>query len=390
MKKIISKILLIMASLLVTMPLQAQTPAAEAPSTFNAELQKLAQHLLQGKQGSIVAIEPSTGRVLALASHDKVEDGVNRAISAVYSPGSTFKVAQTLEMVTEGTLTPQTQFACHKGFWKDHIHIGCHKHASPLMLTEALAQSCNSYFCQAFQQMIDNRVVYPDKYQALLTWKKYMQSFGFGRKLGIDMPDEAEGVIPGPALLARNYRAWNGTTIMWIGMGQGEVKATPLQLCNLAAMVANRGWWITPHVHDAAPGQTLDSMFTRHHQSLASAEAIHLVIKGMRGCVAHGTATAINTQRYAICGKTGTAENTGNDHSAFIGFAPMNQPRVAVCVYVENGGFGADLAAPLAALIIEQAVTGKLSEASKARARRWQRKQVLITPVEVPVNFDDL
>jgi len=177
---------------------------------------------------------------------------------------------------------------------------------------------------------------------------------------------------------------------MWMGMGQGEVTTTPLQLCNLAAVIANRGHYFTPHVRESAHDSTGTGTLAARHQSMVSAKAFDIVIQGMRACVANGTAASINTPDYKICGKTGTAENEGADHSIFMGFAPMEQPKIAVSVYVENGGFGADLAAPLAALIMEQYLTGKLSEKSQHIARKWASKKVKITPVEVPLNFDDL
>lgn len=363
---------------------------ADGPLTIDTTLQRLGDLLLNGKQGSIVAIEVKTGRLLALVSRDKVNDSINRAISMTYSPGSTFKTAQTLEMVSEGTLTDSTTYPCHKGFYFNRIHIGCHPHRSPLALVQAIGQSCNSYFCKAFQEMIDNRKVYASQFEALSRWDTYMHSFGLGKPLGIDMPGEAGGLIPDNSYLHQTLRRWNGTSIMWMGMGQGEVKVTPLQLCNLAALIANRGWFVTPHIHEATARHPLDSAFIRRHQAMGTEEAYRLVVKGMRACVVSGTAASINRSDFAICGKTGTAENQGDDHSIFMGFAPMDDPKVAVSVYVENGGFGADLAAPLAGLMLEQCVNGKLSEKSRDRALRWSKKNVKITPVEVPVTFDNL
>ena len=356
---------------------------------LDPKLQGLARQLLQGKQGSIVAIEPATGRIKCLVSHDKVDDGVNRAISKVYSPGSTFKTAQALEMLSEGTLTPEKTYPCRRGFYFNRIHIGCHAHKSPLSLVPAIGQSCNAYFCKAFQEMIDNREAYLTKYKAINRWAAYMHSFGLGRPLGSDLPGEAGGCIPDSAYLQRTHpHGWNGTTIMWVGMGQGEVTTTPLQLCNLAAIIANRGWYVTPHIH--LPQHEPDSTVYKLHHSMGTQEAYATVTKGMRMAVVNGTAASINNAQYRICGKTGTAENQGKDHSIFMGFAPMEKPMIAVSVYVENGGFGADLAAPLAALIIEQAINGQLSTASKQKAKRWSSHQVKITPVEVPINLDDL
>lgn len=358
--------------------------------TIDGQLQQLATRLMRNKQGSIIAIEPSTGRILALVSHDRVDAGIDRAISAVYSPGSTFKVAQAMEMCSEGTLTADKSYPCNKGFYFNRIHIGCHSHRAPLSLVQAIGQSCNSYFCKAFQEMIDNRKAYLTKYRAVNRWAHYMHSFGLGRKLGVDLPNEASGAIPDSASLNAHHGNWNGTTIMWVGMGQGEVKTTSLQLCNLAALIANRGYYFIPHIHDSTANRPLDAKYLVPHHALVTSEAMHLVVQGMRACVVNGTAASINTSTYAICGKTGTAENEGHDHSIFMGFAPMDHPKIAVSVYVENGGFGADLAAPLASLIMEQYITGKLSEASEKKASRWENKTVKVTPVEVPVNFDDL
>lgn len=358
--------------------------------TIDDRLQQLATRLMRNKQGSIIAIEPSTGRILALVSHDRVDAGVDRAISAVYSPGSTFKVAQAMEMLSEGTLTAERTYPCNKGFYFNRIHIGCHVHRSPLSLVQAIGQSCNSYFCKAFQEMIDNRVAYPTQFRAVNRWARYMHSYGLGRKLGVDLPNEAAGTVPDSSSLNAHHSRWNGTTIMWVGMGQGEVKTTSLQLCNLAALIANRGYYFIPHIHDASEHHPLDNKYLVPQRALVTPEAMRLVVEGMRACVESGTASSINTPDYAICGKTGTAENEGSDHSIFMGFAPMEHPKIAVSVYVENGGFGADLAAPLASLVMEQYILGKLSEASEKKAARWEKKAVKVTPVEVPVNFDDL
>ncbi len=358
--------------------------------TIDDRLQQLATRLMRNKQGSIIAIEPSTGRILALVSHDRVDAGVDRAISAVYSPGSTFKVAQAMEMLSEGTLTAERTYPCNKGFYFNRIHIGCHVHRSPLSLVQAIGQSCNSYFCKAFQEMIDNRAAYPTQFRAVNRWARYMHSYGLGRKLGVDLPNEAAGTVPDSSSLNAHHSRWNGTTIMWVGMGQGEVKTTSLQLCNLAALIANRGYYFIPHIHDASEHHPLDSKYLVPQRALVTPEAMRLVVEGMRACVESGTASSINTPDYAICGKTGTAENEGSDHSIFMGFAPMEHPKIAVSVYVENGGFGADLAAPLASLVMEQYILGKLSEASEKKAARWEKKAVKVTPVEVPVNFDDL
>lgn len=361
-------------------------------STHTPEtLQQLAERLLNGKQGSIVAIEPKTGCILALVSRDKIGDGVNRAVSTTYSPGSAFKTAQALYLLSSGWISPDKTYPCHKGFYFNGIHVGCHAHKAPLDLVGAIGQSCNSYFCKAFQEYMDDRGFTLTKWQAISHWATFMHSLGLGIRIAPSLTDEASGVIPDSTYLRAHYRAWNGTTIMWMGMGQGEVRTSPLQLCNLAALIANGGWWITPHFdRDSLGNDSMNVPKPIRHKSLATPGALALVQRGMRLCVTHGTAAAINTPAYPICGKTGTAENKGVDHSIFMGYAPMAGARVAVSVYVENGGFGADLAAPIASLIIEKALTGGLSPASEAKARRWEKRQVKITPVEIPVSFDDL
>ncbi len=377
-------------SLILLIPafqLSAQQLPTDGKLTVHPDLQQLGEALLQNKQGSIVAIEPGTGRILALVSRDKVDDGLNRAISKTYSPGSTFKVAQALEMLSEGTLVPEKTYPCHKGFYFNKIHIGCHPHRAPLALVDAIGQSCNSYFCKAFQEMIDNREAYPTQFRAINRWHQYMLSMGLGKPLGVDLPNENGGLMPDSAYLRNTHHRWNGTTLIWMGMGQGEVKVTPLQLCNLAALVANRGYYIKPHIHEASAVVKVD---TTRHYCLAKPWAYDTVIKGMYKAVKNGTAASIHNTHYDICGKTGTAENKGDDHSVFMGFAPMQHPTIAVSVYIENGGFGADMAAPLAALMIEQYINGGLSEKSKHRALKWENKEVGITPVLIPVTLDNL
>lgn len=362
----------------------------DSPLTVNPALQNLAERLLRGKQGSIVAINPANGEVLCMVSHNKVDDHLNRAVSISYSPGSTFKVAQAATLLTFGAINTHTAYPCRKGFWADGIHIGCHEHSSPLTLVQALGQSCNSWWCQAFRDFVDNRSLYPVKATALNDWHSFMWSMGLGHPLGIDLPNEASGLIPDAAYLDKSHGTWNGTTIMWLGMGQGEVTTTPLQLCNLAAITANRGRWFTPHIHKPTASHPLDSIFLTPHQARPAKEAFDIVVEGMRAAVISGTCTAIRNPHYKVCGKTGTAQNEGHDHSIFLGFAPENNPRIAVSVYVENGGWGADLACPLGGLIMEQYILGRLSEASEAKVRRWERKNVKIKAVEVPIMLDDL
>ena len=390
MKYVRIKVTALFLLVLSALSVQAQLPE-DGPLTINKNLQALAERLLRNKQGSIVAINPANGDILCMVSHNKVEDNINRAIAMEYSPGSTFKTAQTATLMSLHSLTTAQTYECHKGFWQDNIHIGCHDHRSPLALVQALGQSCNSYFCQAFKDFVDNRTLYPVKATALNVWHDYMVSMGLGKPLGVDMPGEAGGLIPDAAYLNRLHKTgWNGTTIMWLGMGQGEVRVTPIQLCNLAAVIANHGYWYIPHIHKNSAEYPLDSTYFVRRIARPKKETFNTVIAGMRVAVINGTCTSIRNPHYKVCGKTGTAQNEGHDHSVFMGFAPETRPRIAVSVYVENGGWGADLAAPLGGLIMEQYIMGKLSPASEKKARKWQSKEVYITPVEEPVNLDDL
>lgn len=376
--------------LLVSTLLYGQSPLpTDGPLTIDPAMQHLGERLLEGKQGSIVAIDPRTGEVKCLVGASFEVDTVNRAIANEYSPGSTFKTAQALTLLSEGIINKETHFSCDKGFWKDDIHIGCHAHRSPLSLVQAIGQSCNSYFCKAFMAMIDNRDRYKTKLEAIDTWAEYMHSMGLGMPLGIDMEDEAAGLVPDAAYLEKAYNGrWNGTTIMWVGMGQGEIHVTPLQLCNLAASIANRGYFYTPHIHQATDDHPLDPKYTTKHLCKPAPKAYDTVVEGMRAAVKSGTAASINTADYQICGKTGTAENSGEDHSIFIGFAPMDNPQIAVAAFVENGGFGADLAAPVAALMIEQALNGRLSKHSEHKVTQWQQYYV-VPDLDTPQATDD-
>lgn len=361
---------------------------AQTTETLDNGMQELARRLLYAKQGSIVAIEPSTGEIKCLVSESYMADTVNRALGVEYSPGSTFKVAQALTLVSENVLNAKSSFSCNKGFWRGKVHIGCHAHRPSLTLVPAIGHSCNSYFCKAFMNMINNRERYHTYSKAINVWSYYMHSMGLGRKLGVDVAGEKAGLIPDSAYLAKVHKGgWNAETIMWVGMGQGEVMVTPLQLCNLAASIANRGFYIVPHVKKYSDKDSLYKKYNAKHYCKPTAEAYELVIEGMRNAVTQGTARHINSAEYEICGKTGTAENEGKGHSVFIGFAPKTNPRIAVAVFVENGGWGADLAAPLGALMIEQAMNGKLSGRSELKAEQWEDMDVI--PTEYDYDYED-
>ena len=364
---------LIFAMLLMTsLLLNAQDLPTDGPLTLRPLLQQLGERLLKGKTGAIVAINPANGEILCLATNTPQGSDVRQAIGKPQAPGSTFKTAQALVMLSEGSITPETAVKCENGVTDGNIKVGCHQHRSPLKLKDALAQSCNTWFLMTFASMINDDFMYETRDEAITTWRSYMQSMGLGGPMHIDIAGEQGGLLAGADYLNRRYpKGWDGKTIWWAGMGQGDVTLTPLQLCNLAVTIANRGWFYVPHIHK----DTKNQRYLTRRQTKVVPEAYAPVVEGMRLAVEKGTATGIRTT-YPICGKTGTVENPGADHSAFIAFAPMNDPKIAVSVYVEHGGFGADLAAPMAALIIEQYLKGKLSTQSEARAKRLEAKRI--------------
>ena len=367
---------------------------------IDADLQALGERLMEGKIGAIVAIEPATGEVLCMVSsptydprqmvgrlrsknHRALSQDVwkpllNRAIMGQYPPGSTFKTTQGLTFMTEGVINSHTMYPCAHGFNFKGLHVGCHGHAAPLPLVPALSTSCNGYFCWGLYHMINTNISkYGSVQNAMNTWRDYMVSMGFGYRLGIDLPGEKRGLIPNAMFYDKAYKgSWNGLTVISIAIGQGEVNATPLQIANLGATIANRGYYLVPHVVKNVQGQPLDTLYTRKHYTKASKEAYDYVVQGMRSSVLGGTCKELGKYDFNACGKTGTAQNRGHDHSVFMGFAPMENPKIAVAVYVENGGWGATYGVPIGGLIMEKYLKGKLSEASMAKAKSIQERRI--------------
>ena len=353
---------------------QAQEYREDPPLTFRPLLQELGTELMQGKKGSIVAIDPATGEVLCIVTNSPTGPNDALAIATAYPPGSAIKPAQALVFLSEGIVKPETKVACHDGFRDGNIKVKCHPHYSPEALTGAIAVSCNTWFLKSYLSMLNNTQKYGSKEKAVTTWWEYIISMGLGGPLGIDMAGEKGGLVANVNYLSRRYKNnWDPKTIMWAGMGQGDITATPLQLCNLAATIANRGYFFTPHIHKSVDWAPLPSRFLTPRQTKVPSYIYSSVIDGMRLAVTKGTATVLNGTTYPVCGKTGTAENAGKDHSIFIGFAPMNEPKIAISVYIEHGGFGADVAAPIAGLIMEKYLKGKLSPKSQAMAKRIER-----------------
>ena len=374
-------------------------PGKNLTLSIDYKLQVLAERLLEGKLGSIVAIEPKTGEVLCMASaptydpremvgrqrsqthrelsRDPLKPLYNRSIMGRYPPGSTFKTTQALAFLTEGIITPQTAYPCYRGFVYKGLRVGCHGHGSPLPLVPAISTSCNGYFCWGLYHMIGNREKYPTVQDAINRWRDYMVSMGFGYQTGVDLPGENRGMIPNATFYDNRYkRSWNGLTIISISIGQGEVGATPLQIANLGATIANRGWYVTPHVVRKVQGEPLDTLYSQRHRTMAATWAYDEIVRGMRSAALGGTCKALAHYDFMPCGKTGTAQNKGHDHSVFMGFAPMDDPKIAVAVYVENGGWGATYGVPLGGLIMEQYINGCLSEASEKKAEDFQNKHI--------------
>lgn len=358
---------------------------------IDMDLQALGEKLMQNKMGSIVMIEPETGEVLCLVSAPNYDPAllvgrqrgknheilaknpqtplIDRALTGFYPPGSTFKPTQGLIFLQEGVITPETMYSCAHGYtFSKNGKPACHGHGSPLSLIPALATSCNSYFCWGLHEMLDSRRRYPSVQEAFEVWKNHLVSMGYGYKLGIDLPGEKRGFIPNSQTYDKAYRRWNSSTIISIAIGQGEISSTPLQICNLAATIANRGHFITPHVVKKIEDMPLDSLYTTERYPTVDAKYYDIVAEGMRNAVLGGTCWKAAIPGIEVCGKTGTAENPhGKDHSAFIGFAPYQKPKVAICVYVQNGGFGAAFGVPIGKLMMQKYLNVEFSEVDKMK-----------------------
>ncbi len=357
-------------------------PGKYLVSTIDVRLQRLAEELLDGKVGSAVAIEPSTGEILVMASSPSFDPDelvgrergnnymrllnnprkplFNRAKSS-YPPGSTFKLVQGLIGLQEGVLRPGDMHSCNGGYqYSRHRKMACHDHASPLDLRYAVATSCNAYFCYVFRDILEN-----PKYESVKegydVWREYVESFGFGNKLGSDFLDEAGGNVPTREFYdKRYYGSWKAPTVISLSIGQGELGCTPLQMANLAAIVANRGYYYTPHIIKAIEGRdSIDRRFYERHYTKVEPKHFEPIIDGMwRGVNVSGTSLGAQLEGWDVCGKTGTAQNPhGKDHSTFLSFAPKDNPKIAISVYVENGGFGASVALPIASLLEEYYLT---------------------------------
>lgn len=371
----------------------AAIPGHDLTSSIDVDLQEYAQLLLENKIGSVVAIEPNTGEILALVSsptfdpklmsgpdrqknylnlqRDPYKPLFNRAImSSQNPPGSVFKMVNGMIGLEEGVLTPHTRYPCSGGYPYGR-GVKCHGHFSPTDLSQSIQVSCNAYYCYVFRNIIDNKK-YPNLDSSLIAWRRHVQQLGFGRKLGVDMPSEQGGVLPTPARYDRDYGkgGWKSISIISLSIGQGEIGATTLQLANLAAIIANRGYYYPPHiVKGISGGNELDSIYSQRQYVGIDSTFFPPIVEGMYMAVnGAGTAWRVRIPDIDLCGKTGTAQNPhGKDNSVFICFAPKDKPKIALAVYVEHGGWGATYA-PIAALMVEKylkkEVTRKDLEAS--------------------------
>ncbi len=356
--------------------------------TIDAKLQGYGEKLMANKIGSIVAIEPKTGEVLAMISSptydpellvgrertanyrtlqsDTLKPIFNRALMALYPPGSTFKIVNGLIGLQEGTVYPTTRYGCAGGYPIGR-GVGCHIHPSPLSFTQAIQMSCNTYFCYVFRGIVD-KPIFGSVENGFSVWKKHVESFGFGNRLNIDLPNELRGLVPSVSFYDRYFRkgGWNSLTIISLSIGQGELGTSPLQMANLSSIIANRGYYYSPHVVKEIKGKDgIDPKFTTKHITTIDSTWFNYVVEGMDMAVnggAGGTALNAALPKIRICGKTGTAQNPhGADHSVFIAFAPKENPKIAIAVYIENAGFGGTWASPIASLMIEKYLADSIS-----------------------------
>ena len=379
-------------------------PGKDITTTIDAELQNYGQELMKNKVGSLVAIEPSTGEILAMISSpgidvdmladigqhyseiasDPYKPMFNRAVQAYYPPGSVFKLVNGLIGMQEGVVTPNTHYSCKLGYHFGKSKLGCHAHKSPIDLQESIMMSCNAYYCYILRDLLENGKN-GSIAESLDKWNEYVKSFGFGKKLGSDFPAELSGFIPNSAYYDKWYgkRRWKATTVISLSIGQGEIGCTPLHMANLCATIANRGYYITPHIIKDSKEVTIDPKYKEKIYTMVDEKHFETVVGGMYRAVNSGfgsgaTASIAAVEGLDICGKTGTSQNPhGDDHSVFICFAPKDNPKIAVAAYVENGGFGASYAAPLASLLTEMYLNKEISDKRKPLEDRMKNSNLL-------------
>ena len=378
---------------------QEAVPGNDITTTIDAELQHYGQMLMNNKVGSLIAIEPSTGEILTMVSSPGIDVDMladigkhyseissnpykpmfNRTVQAPYPPGSVFKLVNGLIGLQEGVVSTGTLYPCSMGYKFGKNKLGCHAHKSPLNFEESIMMSCNAYYCYILRDLLENRK-YGSIDEAMDKWNEYVKSFGFGQKLGSDFPSELSGFIPNSQYYNKVYGkgGWKATTVISLSIGQGEIGCTPLHLANLCATIANRGFYYIPHIVKDSENVSIDAKYKERQYTMVDTTHFPKVVGGMYRAVnsgygSGGTASVAAVKGLDICGKTGTAQNPhGDDHSVFICFAPRDNPKIAVAAYVENGGFGATWAAPIASLLTEKYLTGEIS-----KEREWLEERIL-------------
>ena len=367
-------------------------------SGIDLEVQQYADSLMVNKVGSVVAIDPKTGQILTMVSAPTYDPNIlasrffsknytalvrnpykplfNRPVMASYRPGSTFKLIQALVGLQEGVVTPGS------GFSHANCPVGCHNHPATSTVALGVTHSCNPYFYHLFRRVIYNSNIqntFKASAAGLEEWHDRVSKFGIGQRLGIDLPSERKGNLPDKKYYDKIYgeNAWKFSNIYSISIGEGEILITPLKMANVASIIANRGYFYTPHVISGVGDQKrLDTMYTKRHDSGVSRQHFEPVIEGMIGAVEAGTAKNARIQGMVVAGKTGTSQNKkGDDHSIFIGFAPADNPKIAIAVFVENAGFGGSAAAPIAGLIMEKYISRKTT--NKALEKRMKETNLM-------------
>ena len=372
-------------------------PGKNLQSSIDIFLQNYGELLMKNKRGSIVALEPSTGEILCLVSSPSYdpntlvgrkrsgnylvlnEDTIgkplfNRASLAQYPPGSTFKLINALIGLQENVIYSGTRYGCDEGYvyGEEKRKMKCHPHRTPLNLIESISNSCNAYFCNVYRAIIEK---YPNTYEGYNVWRNYVTSFGLGNWLNNDLPTGQKGFVPTQKFYDRIYgkNRWKSLTNLSLSIGQDALLTTPIQMANMTAAIANRGYYFTPHIVKSIDNDSIDSRFTKPIYTMVDSSLFEIVIKGMQEVVEDeelGTSNIAKMDDITVCGKTGTAQNPhGKDHSIFIGFAPKDNPKIALAVYVENGGWGSTWAVPIGSLMIEKYLNDTVK-------RDWLEKKI--------------
>lgn len=391
------------------------TSGANITTTLDLELQAYGEMLMQNKIGGIVAIEPATGEILAMISSPTYDPNVltlnqnrskeftklladsnkvflDRSVQAMYPPGSLFKPVVALITMQEGVLNPERTIGCRMGYYGGGLRTACHSHPTCTNVAMGIQHSCNAYFVTVFREMVDKYGA-NNPQKGLDKFDEYLDRFGLGSRLGVDFPNEKGGFYPTSDYYTRIYerqqagQKWNSNWIRSVGIGQGELLLTTLQMANMGSVIANRGYYVTPHLikgFKSDEKREIDHQFVKRNHVGIEWKYFVPVVDGMRGAVTGGTARVANIPDIEVCGKTGTAENPhGEDHSIFYGFAPKNNPKIAIAVYVENAGFGATYAAPIASLMMEKFINREISPERKYLEERMKNIS-LINQVKKP------